>query len=118
MFGREPGQVEVPVQALLRTRIPTARRPMKDAAAEKKRLDAVTVKAIKSAASDTHPRNDKRGKPEIQLPIRSLQNVRYDVKKGYFEIGKGKSIRTLTFNTVKTFAQSLKMMALSKQLVV
>jgi DNA topoisomerase-6 subunit A len=90
---------------------------MKDAASEKKRLDAVTLKSIKSAASDIHTKIDKHGKPEIRFPIRSLANVRYDVKKGYFEIGKGKSIRTLTVNTVKTFAQSLKMMSLSKQLV-
>jgi DNA topoisomerase-6 subunit A len=90
---------------------------MKDAAAEKKRLDAVTVKAIKSAAGDIHRKIDKHGKPEIHFPIRSLSNVRYDPKAGYFEIGRGKSIRTLTVNTVKTFAQSLKMMALSKQLV-
>jgi DNA topoisomerase-6 subunit A len=90
---------------------------MKDAAADKKRLDAVTVKAIKTAASGIHTRIDTRGKPEIRFPIRSLSNVRYDPKAGYFEIGKGKSVRTLTVNTVKTFAQSLKMMALSKQLV-
>jgi DNA topoisomerase-6 subunit A len=43
--------------------------------------------------------------------------VRYDVKKGYFEIGRERSSRTLTVNTVKTFAQTLKMMALSKELV-
>jgi len=90
---------------------------MKGAAAEKKRLDAVTVKAIKNAASDIHQKIDKRSKPEISFPIRSLSNVRYDSKSGYFEIGRGKSIRTLTVNTVKTFAQTLKMMALSKQLV-
>jgi DNA topoisomerase VI subunit A len=90
---------------------------MKDAANEKKRLDAVTVKAIRTAASDIHQKIDKRGKPEIRFPIRSLSNVRYDPKAGYFEIGKGKSIRTLTVNTVKTFAQTLKMMSLSKQLV-
>lgn len=90
---------------------------MKDAASEKKRLDAVTVKAIKTAASDIHQKIDKHGKPEIRFPIRSLANVRYDMKSGYFEIGKGKSIRTLTVNTVKTFAQTLKMMSLSKKLV-
>src|SRR5207244_101774 len=94
-----------------------ARRPMKDAATEKKRLDAVTVKAIRSAASDIHEKIDKHGKPEIRFPIRSLSNVRYDPSAGYFEIGRSKSIRTLTVNTVKTFAQTLKMMSLSKHLV-
>src|SRR5262245_18589575 len=90
---------------------------MKDAATEKKRLDAVTVKSIKSVAGDIHQKIDKQGKPEIQFPVRSLQNGRYDPKAGYFEIGRGKSVRTLTVNTVKTFAQTLKMMSLSKQLV-
>jgi DNA topoisomerase-6 subunit A len=90
---------------------------MKDAASEKKRLDAVTVKAIKTAASDIHGKIDRRSKPEIRFPIRSLSNVRYDPRSGYFEIGRGQSVRTLTVNTVKTFAQSLKMMALSKHLV-
>src|SRR3990172_8802988 len=32
-------------------------------------------------------------------------------------MGRGKSVRTLTVNTVKSFAQTLRMMALSKQLV-
>lgn len=55
--------------------------------------------------------------PEITMPLRSLSNVKYDEKSGYFElVGKTKS-RTLTANTVKTFAQTLRMMALSKQLV-
>ena len=90
---------------------------MKDASAEKKRLDAVTLKAIRSAASDIHKKIDKKAKPEIRFPIRSLSNVRYDPKAGYFEIGRAKSLRTLTVNTVKTFAQTLKMMSLSKALV-
>ena len=53
----------------------------------------------------------------MKLPIRSLANVNYDTKKGFFEIGKAIKKRTLSVNTVKTFAQTLKMMCLSKQLV-
>ena len=53
----------------------------------------------------------------MSTPIRSLSNVKYHPKKGHFEmLGKSKK-RTLTVNTVKTFAQTLKMMALSKQLI-
>ncbi len=56
-------------------------------------------------------------KPKISMPLRSLSNVYYDEKKGYFQLnGKFKS-RTLTASTVKTFAQTLKMMGLSKELV-
>jgi len=49
--------------------------------------------------------------------VRSLNNIKYHAKVGYFEmLGKSK-LRTLTVNTVKTFAQTLKMMSLSKELV-
>ena len=59
----------------------------------------------------------KRRKPDLDFPIRSLGNVSYSTKRGYFEIGKQKKIRTLTVNTVKNFAQTLRMMGLSKELV-
>jgi hypothetical protein len=94
------------------------RRPrMKSPQAEKAAKDKNTVKAIVEVASSIEKRIEARGKPEVTFPIRSLGNVHYDPKKGWFEIGKGKSIRTLTVNTAKTFAQTLKMMALSKELV-
>ena len=55
--------------------------------------------------------------PEIEMPIRSLSNVEYNEKDGYFKIlGKSKS-RTLTAATIKTFAQTLRMMGLSKNLI-
>ncbi|MFT7700090.1 MAG: DNA topoisomerase-6 subunit A, partial [Candidatus Krumholzibacteriia bacterium] len=56
-------------------------------------------------------------KPNMKFPLRSLSNVTYNSKTGYFKL-KGKlKERTLTVNTVKTFAQTLKMMALSKELI-
>jgi DNA topoisomerase-6 subunit A len=90
---------------------------MKSPKTVKARLDRVTVKAITGVASGIDAKIAKLHKPEITFPVRSLGNVKYDPKKGYFEIGKDKSTRTLTVNTAKTFAQSLKMMALSKELV-
>ncbi len=56
-------------------------------------------------------------KPTMKFPIRSLGNVRYRPKVGYFELKGGKKERTLTVGTVKTFAQTLRMMSLSKELV-
>jgi DNA topoisomerase-6 subunit A len=53
----------------------------------------------------------------MKFPIRALSNVKYDASRGFFEIGKGVKKRTLSVNTVKAFAQTLKMMCLSKQLV-
>jgi len=80
-------------------------------------LDDVTVGAIRDSASSVHQQVNKRGKPDMAFPIRSLANVKYAEKKGYFEIGGQKKIRTLTVNTVKSFAQTLRMMGLSKTLV-
>lgn len=82
-----------------------------------RRLDAVTVGVIEETAKGVHQRILKRGKPDLQFPIRSLKNVSYSEKTGYFEIGRQKKTRTLTVNTVKSFAQTLRMMGLSKQLV-
>ncbi len=90
---------------------------MRSPKTEQAKKDRTTVKAITQVASGIQGKVDKLRKPEIVFPVRSLGNVRYDVKKGYFEIGRDKSTRTLTVNTAKTFAQSLKMMALSKELV-
>lgn len=55
--------------------------------------------------------------PTLSMPIRSLNNVKYDEKEGFFQLkGKIKS-RALTASTIKTFAQTLKMMELAKELV-
>jgi DNA topoisomerase-6 subunit A len=88
-----------------------------DIRARNQKLDAVTVSVIKDSASGVHQKILKKGKPELAFPIRSLQNVSYAQDKGYFEIGRQKKTRTLTVNTVKSFAQTLRMMGLSKQLV-
>jgi DNA topoisomerase-6 subunit A len=88
-----------------------------DIRARNQKLDAVTVSVIKDSASGVHQKILKKGKPELAFPIRSLQNVSYSQQRGYFEIGRQKKTRTLTVNTVKSFAQTLRMMGLSKQLV-
>jgi DNA topoisomerase-6 subunit A len=75
------------------------------------------VKSIRSQARDVHKAILKRRKPDLKFPIRSLANVRYDPKRGYFQMGRKKKIRTLTYNTVKTFAQTLRMIAGAKELI-
>jgi DNA topoisomerase-6 subunit A len=79
--------------------------------------DKLTVDLIKTAASEVHTDIIKDRKPDLSFPIRALGNVTYSDKKGYFEIGRQKKVRTLTVNTVKSFAQTLRMMGLSKELV-
>ncbi|MBL7114241.1 MAG: DNA topoisomerase IV subunit A [Kiritimatiellae bacterium] len=56
----------------------------------------------------------KRKKPSMSFPVRSLSNVKYDVKRGHFEILGKTSTRALKYNTVKTFAQSMRLMATTK----
>ncbi len=81
------------------------------------RIDQVTTRCIDDTAGRVHQQILKMRKPDLTFPIRSLSNVSYDPRKGYFELGRGRSQRTLTVNTVKTFAQTLKMMSLSKDMV-
>ncbi len=79
--------------------------------------DDLTIDLICDAANSVYKDIRKKAKPDLTFPIRSLKNVSYSTKKGYFEIGNQKKVRTLTVNTVKSFAQTLRMMGLSKELV-
>ncbi len=76
-----------------------------------------TAARIKKEAEKIYGTVKKKRKPTLSLPIRSLDNVHYNPKKGYFGIGRRKKERTLTVNTVKTFAQTLRVMALSNNLL-
>ena len=75
------------------------------------------TKKITETAKDIHTKILKSKSPTMVTPVRSLSNVKYQARTGYFEmLGKNKH-RTLTVSTVKTFAQTLKMMSLSKELI-
>ena len=75
------------------------------------------AKKIVDSAKDIHAKILRSKSPTMVTPVRSLSNVKYQVKTGYFEmLGKNKQ-RTLTVSTVKTFAQTLKMMSLAKELI-
>ncbi len=79
--------------------------------------DGLVTDRITEVARAIHRTIGKRGSPRLDFPARTLANVVYDEKGGTFEIGGQKVERTLTVNTVKTFAQTLRFMALSKELV-
>ena len=81
------------------------------------KLNLDVADAIKNSAQNIHNKILKSQKPTMTTPIRSLSNVKYHEKKGYFEMMGKSKLRTLTVSTVKTFAQTLKMMALSKELI-
>ena len=87
----------------------------RDAGQQKK--DQITNKAINDVAHMIYSTIQKEEKPDLAMPVRSLANVNYNAREGFFKIGRNKKTRTLTVNTVKTFAQTLKMMALSKELI-
>ena len=71
---------------------------------------------IRAQAKGVYDRIGHGQKPQMKLPIRSLGNVRYRPKAGYFQLCGRHKVRTLTVNTVKTFAQTLKMLAMGLDL--
>lgn len=75
------------------------------------------VDKIVDSAREIHGRIVSGRKPTMKFPLRSLANVRYAAKKGHFEMLGKKKERTLTVSTVKSFAQTLRMIALSKKLI-
>ncbi|MBS3107044.1 DNA topoisomerase IV subunit A [Candidatus Woesearchaeota archaeon] len=75
------------------------------------------VEKIEDVATDVYQTILKKKQPKLKMPLRALTNVKYDPKEGYFELIDKTKTRTLTASSVKTFAQTLRMMALSKELV-
>jgi len=75
------------------------------------------ARKIRAEARGIRTKILQRKTPAMKFPVRSLSNVVYRPKKGHFEIKGRKKERTLTVGTVKTFAQTLRMMAFSKELV-
>lgn len=90
--------------------------------ATRKKVNAPEVVSRKDAArkivevADRIHRDitQRKKKPEMRFPIRSLANVKYDTKRGHFEILGKESSRTLSYNTVKAFAQSMRLLATTK----
>jgi DNA topoisomerase-6 subunit A len=60
---------------------------------------------------------DAGRRPSLSVPIRSLSNVIFSSRKGYFAMGMRRSKRTLSYQTVKTFAQTVRLMAFAKHLI-
>lgn len=80
-------------------------------------LDQKTIALIDSIAAQVRASIDRGTLPAIELPVRSLANVTYDQSKGYFELGDERKVRTLTVNTARSFAQTLRLMATSRSMV-
>jgi len=82
-----------------------------------KQPDASPTSLIVKCAQDVRARIRAGRKPQLKVPKRSLANVRYTPKIGYLKLKGERITRTLTYNTVKSFAQSLRIMELAKQTV-
>ncbi|MFW6279760.1 MAG: DNA topoisomerase VI [Planctomycetota bacterium] len=82
-------------------------------------------KRILECAREVRRNIDAGSTPQLRLPKRSLSNVTYtpqeesgeDQQTGYLKLADGEITRTLSYNTVKSFAQTLRMMALAKDTV-
>jgi DNA topoisomerase-6 subunit A len=73
------------------------------------------ARKIEGVALDVHTDIVKKHKkPALRFPIRSLQNVKYDARRGHFAILGKMATRTLSYTTIKTFAQSMRLLATTK----
>jgi len=82
-----------------------------------KKQDNKVVLKIKEVAQEIYNKIKLVKKPQLEMPIRALSNVEYNDKVGYFKLMEKKKERTLTASTIKTFAQTLRLMGLSKELI-
>ncbi|MDH3217969.1 MAG: DNA topoisomerase IV subunit A [Gammaproteobacteria bacterium] len=80
-------------------------------------LDRKTIELIDDTARSIRNSIERGELPDIELPVRGLANVNYDAARGYLELGDATKKRTLTVNTVRAFAQTLRLMAASRQMV-
>ena len=80
-------------------------------------IEKKTLNLIETTAVKIHKKILSRGLPELKFPVRSLSNVTYDRRVGYFQLGRGTKVRALSVNTVKNFAQTLRLMSVSKEMV-
>jgi len=72
---------------------------------------------IKDTATSVRTKIQRRSKPTLSFPLRTLSNVKYHPRQGFLQLKGKKKVRTLTVGTVKTFAQTLRMMSQAKSLL-
>lgn len=83
----------------------------------RKDLRGVALDSIQEVAEDVRKVAAAGRLPDMTMPQRNLANVTYDRRAGYFELKGNMKTRTLDVNSVKTFAQTLRLMALAKEMV-
>ncbi|MCH2111590.1 MAG: DNA topoisomerase IV subunit A [Planctomycetes bacterium] len=81
------------------------------------KLKQTALDSIEDVAKGVYKVSKKGILPEMSMPQRNLANVSYDKKTGYFEMAGNIKTRTLDVNSVKTFAQTLRLMSLAQDMV-
>lgn len=76
-----------------------------------------TIKKIKAVALNIKQRVEEGNAPVLRTPVRSLSNVNYSEQEGYFLLGDSTKDRQLTATTIKTFAQTIRLLNEAKQVV-
>jgi len=80
-------------------------------------LDQKTLAFIDAIAVEVRASIERGELPAIEFPVRGLGNVTYSQSTGYFELGAARKLRSLTVNTARVFAQTLRLMAASRTMV-
>lgn len=80
-------------------------------------LDRQTLAFFEAIAGEVYASIREGRRPSIDVLVRSLKNVSYDAQTGYLRLGRSQKRRTLTVNTVRSFAQTLRLMAASRAMV-
>lgn len=86
-------------------------------ASARSNLDTQTLAFIDGIASQVRDTIRRGELPAIEILVRNLGNVSYDPAKGFLELGDTQKSRTLSANTVRSFAQTLRLMATSREMV-
>ena len=81
------------------------------------KTQTATIEKIRNQAEGVYRRIRRRQKPQMTLPVRALSNVIDRPRRGFFQHRGRSKTRTLTVGTVKTFAQTLKMLAACMELI-
>lgn len=89
----------------------------KEIGVDQAKLDEQTVAFIDAIARQVHESILRGERPSVEVLVRSLGNVTYDPTKGYLELGGSRKQRSLNVNTVRAFAQTLRLMAASRTMV-
>jgi DNA topoisomerase-6 subunit A len=105
----------MPTKKSKKTAAPDRQAPARGASAPEVVSRKAASGKITSVADAVYSDIIKRSrKPSMSFPVRSLKNVKYDTRRGHFEILGKKVTRTLSYSTVKTFAQSMRLLATTK----